>query len=496
MAIKPIKLFNTLTRRKEIFKPIKDKMVNMFICGPTTYDYSHVGHARTYVIFDFLAKYLKTKGYKINLLMNITDIDDKIINKALKEGKSWKKVSQFYEKEFFKDLKRLGINSISKFAKASDHIHQIIKQIKTLIRKGFAYSSPAVKINHPQAVEGENFDVYFDISKFKDYGNLSGQKLEKMEFGKRIKTEENKKDPRDFVLWKAQNFKYEPFWFSPWGRGRPGWHIEDTAISEKYFGQQYDIHCGAYDLIFPHHEAEIAQQESASGKKPFVRYWLHSGLVTVNKQKMSKSLGNFIIISGLLKKYSSQAIRLMILSTHYRSPIDYKENLIKQSEAGINRIRELIEKLKFIIKTKKRSKTAIKDVKNLINKTQKDIEKNLDDDLNTPKALAVLFNFIKKTNILIGKDKIDENSSKMILNFLEKINNIFGIIPLDKKFSSLLAKDKKNIPKEILELIQKREALRSRKLWKEADEIREQIKLRGYEVEDTIYGPLVRKVVK
>jgi len=477
-----MKIFNTLTNQKEDFQPIKKGKVNMFVCGPTVYDYSHIGHARTYIVFDVIAKYLRYKKYKVKFLMNITDIDDKIINRAKNEGKTPKEIADFFEKAFFEDIKKIKITSISKFAKATDYIPQIIKQIKKLIKNGTAYAVPSVKIDDPEAVNNpDNLDVYFDISKFPEYGKLSKQNIEEVKLGVRVKTEENKRDPRDFVLWKAQNFKYEPAWKSPWGKGRPGWHIEDTAITEKNLGQQYDIHCGAQDLIFPHHEAEIAQQESASGKKPFVKYWLHSGLLTINGQKMSKSLGNFITIREILGKYSPEAIRFAFLSTHYRSPVDYSEDLLKQSEAAVDRIKEVYDKLTFI--KKQELKKPESDYDDLTNKVFQKFEEKMDDDFNTPEALAALFNFIKQINNLIFENKIDRKEAEKTLKFLEKIEEILGII----------SKKESKIPHQIYELAAKRELLRREKKWIEADRIRNEIEKMGYEIEDTVFGPLIKE---
>ncbi|MEK7087598.1 MAG: cysteine--tRNA ligase, partial [Patescibacteria group bacterium] len=290
-----MRLLNTLTNQKEEFKPLKNRQVGIFVCGPTVYDYSHIGHARTYVIFDAIAKYLKYKGYKVKFVMNITDIDDKIIDRAKEEGKTWKEAAEFYEKEFMNDIENLSIDSVDEFARATEHIPQIIKQIKALIEKDYAY----------QTEDG----IYFDISRFGDYGKLAKRTIEQAEDAiSRIDESVKKKNKGDFALWRFSK-PDEPSWPSPWLAGRPGWHIEDTAISEKYLGQQYDIHCGAQDLIFPHHEAEIAQQEAVSGRKPFVKYWLHSGFVTINGRKMSKSLKNFITIRDILKKYSAEALR-------------------------------------------------------------------------------------------------------------------------------------------------------------------------------------------
>ncbi len=461
-----IRILNTLSGQKEEFIPIKEGAVGIFVCGPTVYDYSHIGHVRTYVIFDVIAKYLRSKGYKVKFLMNITNIDDKIIERAKEEGKTWKELAEFYEKEFMEDMKILSIDSIDKFGRATDHIPQIIKQIKILIEKGYAY----------QTDDG----VYFDILKFEDYGKLAKRTVEQAEDGiSRIDESANKKNKGDFALWRLSQ-EDEPGWESPFGRGRPGWHIEDTAISEKYLGWQYDIHCGAQDLIFPHHEAEIAQAESISDKKPFVKYWLHSGFVTINGRKMSKSLKNFITIRNLLEKYSPEALRFMVISAYYRSPIDYKEDLIKQSEAAIQRIVELKNKLEATKKSGPKDENI--EIDEIINNTKIEFENKMDDDFNTPEALAVLFSFIRIINSYINDNILDRKSADRVLKFLKEIDSIFGIIA-----------EGSEIPEEIHQLVQEREKLRKEKIWLEADKIRDQIQSSGYSVEDTLYGPLVKK---
>lgn len=439
----------------------------MFVCGPTVYDWSHIGHARTYVIFDVIAKYLRYKGYKVNFVMNITDIDDKIIERAKEEGKNWKEVAEFYEKAFMEDMKNLGIDSVAEFARATNHVKEIIKQVQTLIDKDYAYKTE----------DG----VYFEISRFSDYGKLAKRTIEQAEDAvSRIDESVKKRNKGDFALWKFSK-EGEPAWPSPWGGGRPGWHIEDTAISEKYLGQQYEIHCGAEDLVFPHHEAEIAQQESASGKKPFVKYWLHSGFVTINGRKMSKSLGNFITIHDILKEHQAQALRFMIISAHYRSPIDYKEDLIKQSEAGIQRIGELLDKLELIKKSG--SKEEKIEIDEIIKNTNLELEAKMDDDFNTPEVLAVLFNFIRTINNFIDKNNLDGKSAGKVLDFFKKIDKIFAILP----------EKKSEISEKIKQLADRREELRKQELWQEADEIRKEIQNSGFSIEDTVYGPLIKK---
>ena len=469
-----LKLLNTLTNQKEELVPIKNKRIGMFVCGPTVYDYSHIGHARTYVIFDVIAKYLRSRGYKVKFIMNITDIDDKIIERAKEESKSPKEIADFYEKQFMEDIKALGIDSPDRFARATEHIKEIVKQVKTLLDKGYAY----------QTEDG----IYFDISKFKDYGKLAKRTVEQAEDGvSRIDESVNKRNKGDFNLWKFSKTD-GPFWSSPWGQGRPGWHIEDTAISEKYLGQQYDLHCGAQDLIFPHHEAEIAQAEGAFGKKPFVKYWLHSGFVTINGRKMSKSLKNFVTIRELLKSYSPEALRFLVLSAYYRSPIDYKEDLIKQSEAAVQRIAELMKKLKLIeeygAKDGKIVENRALNIKTdeIARNAQIEFEAKMDDDFNTPEAIAVLFNFVRRMNSFLDSGSMDKESARKVLKFLSEIDEIFGVFP----------KKESKIPPEIYELVQKREELRKQKLWVEADKTRNKIQNLGYSVDDTAYGPLIK----
>ncbi|TSC91045.1 MAG: cysteinyl-tRNA synthetase [Parcubacteria group bacterium Gr01-1014_2] len=466
-----IKFLNTLSGQKEEFIPIKNKKVGIFVCGPTVYDWPHIGHARTYVIFDVIVKYLRYKGYKVKFVMNITDIDDKIIDRAKEEKKTWKEVAEFYEKDFMKDIAELGINSVDKFARATEHTEQIIKQIKVLIEKGYAY----------QTEDG----IYFDISKFDDYGKLSKRTVEQAEDAvSRIDESINKRNKGDFVLWRLSK-EGEPAWDFETGitnsAGRPGWHIEDTAISEKYLGQQYEIHGGGQDLIFPHHEAEIAQAEAASGEKPFVKYWLHSGFLTINGQKMSKSLKNFITIKDILKGYLPEAVRFMILSTHYRSPIDYKEDLIKQSEAGIQRVLELVNKLELIKKSGPEEKKV--EIDEIIKNVQMEFNAKMDDDFNTPEAVAALFNFIRIVNSFIDNQNLDRKSAEKAIGVLKEIDEVFGILP----------KKESGIPEKIFELVQNREKLRKEKAWLEADKVRDEVKSLGYSIEDTPYGPLVKK---
>ncbi|MBL7150091.1 MAG: cysteine--tRNA ligase [Candidatus Pacebacteria bacterium] len=463
------KLYNTLSRGKEVFRPRKDKKVNLFVCGITPYDFSHIGHARTYVVFDVITKYLREKEFDVFYLQNITDIDDKIIKRAKEKKISPQKLARDFEKEYLKDMKALGIDSVTKYARATEHIKEIQSQVKRLLEKGFAY----------QIEDG----IYYDISKFKDYGKLSKRTVLQAEDAvSRIDAAKEKRNRGDFCLWKRSKTG-EPKWKGPWFLGRPGWHIEDTAITEKYFGFQYDIHGGAKDLIFPHHEAEIAQMEAISKRKPMVRYWLHSGFLTVRNQKMAKSLGNFITIRDFLKKNSPRILRFFIIKTHYQSPIDYQEKAILQTKIELEKIDEFIEKLNMI-KSQKENKKRF--AKSLVLRTEKEFRKAMDDDFNTPKALASIFNLVNKGNSLIAQNKLSPEDAREILKRLSEIDEVFNFI-----FWKRL---KEKIPKEILKLVKEREEFRKTGQWQRADEIRKKIKQMGYWVEDTKKGPKIKKL--
>ncbi len=479
VIVNMLKIFNTLTRKKEDFQPIHKNKVDIFVCGPTVYDYSHLGHARTYLVFDMITKYLKSRGHKVSYIQNITDIDDKIINRAKEEKKSWRDLTSKYEKAYLDDMKKLKVDSVSKYARATEHIKEIIGQVKRLLEKGFAYKT--------------DDGIYYNIEKFKEYGKLSGRTVLQAEDAvSRIDESIGKKNKVDFCLWKLSR-PDEPSWPSPWGNGRPGWHIEDTAIAEKYFGAQYDIHGGAIDLIFPHHEAEIAQMEAISGKSPMVKYWLHTGFLTINGQKMAKSLGNFITIQDFLKKHSPEVLRLFVFSTHYRSPIDYTEKAIEQAEAGLERVKEFLLKLKAPAFVKAsagkqnsphQSKLGTGQAKFQIKPFQKKFHEAMDDDFNTPKAAATIFDLIKQVNPILDKNQLSPIQTKEILNFLKETDKILGILPETKE---------QKIPEKIQELVKLREKYRQEKNWQKADEIRQEIKKLGYLIKDTAEGTKIRK---
>lgn len=466
-----MKIYNTLSNKKNVLKTTKDKKINLFVCGPTVYDYSHIGHARNYVIFDSFVKYLRATGFNVFYLQNITNLDDKIIARAREKGVSPKDLAEAFEKEYLKDMEKLGVNSVTEYARATDYMKEIASQVQQLQDKGFAY-----KIDED--------GIYFNIAKFKNYGKLAKRTVLGAEDSiSRIDYSKDKKNRGDFCLWKFKQNAEEPSWQSPLGEGRPGWHIEDTAITEKFFGPQYDIHGGARDLIFPHHEAEIAQMEAISGKSPLVKYWMHVGFLTVNGQKMSKSLGNFITISDFLKRRPANYLRFFILKSLWRSPIDYAESAMIEVGSAIEKIEEFLRKLKnpapVKVSANKQNYKLIKDFK-------EKFYEELDDDFNTPKAFAVMFEFINKINILLDKGGVLKKRAEEIYKFFQEINKILGIINFEKI--------NKAVPVEIKKLVKKRELHRRNKDWQKADQVRMEIEKQGFMVQDSENGPTIRNI--
>jgi len=468
-----MKLYNTLTRKKEEFKPLDEKEVKMYSCGPTVYNYFHIGNARPFIIFDTLRRYLEYRGYNVKFVQNFTHIDDKMIKRANEEGITVKELAEKYINEYFVDAEGLGIKKATIHPRATENIDAIIEIISTLMDKGFAY-----------VVDG---DVYFDTKKFKDYGKLSHQKLDDLESGARIDVDERKRDPMDFALWKAQK-PGEPAWDSPWGKGRPGWHIECSAMANRYLGQTIDIHSGGQDLIFPHHENEIAQSEAANGK-PFARFWLHNGFINVNNEKMSKSAGNFFTVRDIAQKFDYEVIRFFMLSAHYRSPINFSQELLMQAENGLERIYNCIENLKYMAENAKSevtdqdSETKLKE--RMLNFKNKFIDA-MDDDLNTADAIAAIFEMVKDINSSI---RPETNISKETIIFCsDLLKELAGVLGILRK-----VKDDDTIDPEIQELIDKRQQARKEKNWKLADEIRDKLKEMGIILEDTPQGVKVKK---
>ena len=459
-------VFDTLRGQLIPFKPIDDGKVGIYVCGPTVYDLPHIGHARTLVIFDMIARYLTYRGYQINYIVNITDIDDKIITRAQESSEIPSDLARKFERIFLEDMKTLNNTLVDVYPRVTDNIPEIIKIILDLIEKGYAYQI--------------DDDVYFDVTKSSGLGKLSNQSLENVWAGARVKIDERKRNPADFALWKSSK-KDEPFWESPFGKGRPGWHIECSAISMKYLGEQFDIHGGGRDLIFPHHENEIAQSEAFTGRIPVVRYWLHTGFLTIDGVKMSKSLGNFITVRNLLKKYNVNAFRLFIISTHYRSPIDYSEKGLKQSSKSLKRIFEALDNLRQGILVGDQGKEENKDEKVTAEVTtiHQRFLKAMDTDFNTPEASSEFFKLIKLGNQAFSM-KVNTVLLQTIYDLIIELGSVFGL-ELERSHK-LTDEEKKHIAE--------RNIARKNKEWKKADEIREKLKKSGIILKDYPQGTL------
>ncbi|AXU70131.1 TPA: cysteine--tRNA ligase [Clostridioides difficile] len=459
-----MKVYNTLTRTKEEFVPLEEGKVKMYVCGPTVYNYIHIGNARPFIIFDTLRRYLEYRGYDVTYVQNFTDVDDKIINRSHEEGISPEEVAAKYIKEYFVDCDGLGIKRATVHPQVTDNIQQIIEFIKELEDKGYAYAV--------------NSDVYFDTNKFEGYGKLSGQKQEDLEAGARIEVNDQKRHPMDFVLWKAKK-EGEPGWDSPWGEGRPGWHIECSVMSKRYLGETIDIHAGGQDLTFPHHENEIAQSEARSGKT-FSKYWMHNGYININDEKMSKSKGNFFTVRDISKLYDLEIVRFFMLSAHYRNPVNFSDEMLNQAKAGLERLYNTKEKLEFTLSNLVESPLTEKEVelvKELDDFRQKFIDA-MDDDVNTADAVSVIFELAKLIN-----SNVDENSSlEFAKKCLDEFNELTGVLNIvNKKKDTVLDKD-------IEELIQKRTDAKKNKEFQLADDIRQQLLDMGIVLEDTRQG--------
>ncbi len=458
-----MKLYNTLSKKKEEFVPIEEGKVKMYVCGPTVYNYIHIGNARPMIVFDTVRRYFEYKGYEVNYVSNFTDVDDKIINKSMEEGIPASEVSERYIKECKKDMADLNIKPATKNPKATEEIDGMIDMIETLIEKGYAYP-----------VEGT---VYFRTRKFDGYGKLSKKNLDELEAGKRIAIEEQKEDAMDFVLWKPKK-EGEPYWESPWGPGRPGWHIECSVMSKKYLGDTIDIHAGGEDLVFPHHENEIAQSEAANGKN-FAKYWLHNAFLNINNKKMSKSLGNFFTVREIREKYDLQVLRFFMLSAHYRSPLNFSADLMESSKNGLERIRTSAERLKNLLE---KAEGPLKEEEKQLLESQKEFtakfETAMDDDFNTADAISVIFEFVKFINI-----EAKEDSSKELLESFQKtLNNLAEVLGI------ILEQKEEILDEEIEKLIAERQAARKEKNFARADEIRDILWEKGIILKDTREG--------
>ena len=458
-----MRVFNTLTRSKQEFVPVDKNEVKIYACGPTVYNYIHIGNARPLCVFDVLRRYMEYRGYNVKFVQNFTDVDDKIINRANEEGLTFEQVSEKYINEFWTDAHGLNFKDATVHPKATENIDEIIDIIKTLEEKGYAY-----------AVDG---DVYYRALKFNGYGKLSHQPIDDLQSGARIAVGDKKENPLDFALWKAAK-EGEPYWESPWGKGRPGWHIECSAMNRKYLGKTIDIHCGGQDLIFPHHENEIAQSEAANGA-PFAKYWMHNGYINVDNVKMSKSLGNFKTVREIAEVYGYEVIRYFLISSHYRSPINYNLEIIEQCKAALERLYTCRESLDFAIKNADSALDDDKEILELIEKRHQQFIDAMDDDLNTADGLAAIFDLVKDINTKILDKSVSKNVCEAAANLFDELCDVLGI---------LYNRKSNDLDSEIEELIAKRQEARKNKDWATADKIRDDLKSRGIILKDTPQG--------
>lgn len=467
-----MKIYNTLTRKKEEFVPIEEGKVRMYVCGPTVYNYFHIGNARPFVVFDTMRKYLEYRGYKVKFVQNFTDVDDKIIKRAKEEGISAQEVSEKYIAEYFKDAAALNVKKATVHPQVTKTMDDIIKFVQDLIDLGYAYESDG--------------DVYYRARKFKGYGKLSGKNIDDLISGTRIAVDEKKEDPLDFALWKARKEESEIAWESPWGMGRPGWHIECSAMSKKYLGDTIDIHAGGQDLQFPHHENEIAQSEAHSGKA-FAHYWMHNGYINIDGIKMSKSLGNFKTVRDLLQVYDGEVLRFLILSGHYRGPIDFGEEILTQSQNGLLRMRNAKANLQHMAASgtgdmSESEKTVLAG----LDKYRQQFIEAMDDDLNTADAISAVFELITAVNTAVREGASKEFAQKC-LDLLMELATVLGLLQQD------VSKEVTEVEPEIQALIDERQAARAEKNFVRADEIRDQLKARGITLKDTPQGVQVIK---
>lgn len=455
-------IYNTMTRRKEELTPIKQGEISMYVCGPTVYNFIHVGNARPLIVFDTLRRYLEYRGYKVTFVQNFTDIDDKLIRRAAEEGCSVQAVADRYIAEYYTDARTLHVSDATFSPHATEHIGDIIGLIQRLIDMGYAYAA-------------DNGDVYFSVRSYPSYGRLTGQSIESLESGARIDPSEQKRDPLDFALWKGRK-PGEPYWEAPWGGGRPGWHIECSAMSMRLLGETFDIHAGGQDLMFPHHENEIAQSEAATGR-PFARYWMHNGYINVNNQKMSKSLGNFRTVRDIVSEFEPDALRLFMLSAHYRSPINFSRELMEQAETACTRIRTARERLaeaRVSDAPDTKAEGAFIDSLNVFSEA---FIRAMDDDLNTADAIGTLFELIRACNTFVTEPR----SAEAVKRAQELFDELAGVLGIETKTRA-------EFPEAALNLLNERAAARGARDWARADAIRDELKAMGFAVEDSPQG--------
>ena len=460
-----MKIFNTLTRRKEELKTLVPNELKVYACGPTVYNFIHIGNARPLCVFDTFRRYMEYRGYKVNFVQNFTDIDDKIIRRANEEGTDYKTVSEKYIEEFWVDAKGMNVREATVHPKATENIDEIINIVSALIEKGYAYAV-------------DNGDVYFSPKQFKEYGKLSHQPLEDLEAGARINVEEVKHEPMDFALWKSAK-PGEPYWESPWGHGRPGWHIECSAMVRRYLGETIDIHCGGQDLIFPHHENEIAQSECCNGVS-FANYWMHNGFISVDNVKMSKSLGNFFTVRDVANEYGYEPIRYFLISSHYRSPINYSVDIIEQCKASLVRLYNCRESLDFAMKNATDVTVANADeIKAKLLSRKDQFITAMDDDLNTADAITAIFELVKDVNTTVITDAPNKELVDLATTLFDELTGVLGLV-YNRKTESL--------DDEIEKMIEARTQARKDRNWAEADRIRDELKAQGIVLEDTPQG--------
>ena len=465
-----MQIYNSQTRKKEEFVPLHPGKVGIYACGPTVYDYFHIGNARPFITFDVLRRYFEHRGYEVTFVQNFTDIDDKMIKRANKEGITVKELGDRFIGEYYEDAKALGIRPATVHPRATEHIGEIIHLVKTLQDKGYAYEV--------------NGDVYFDTKKDAGYGKLSGQNLDDLEAGARIDVDDGKKNPADFALWKAQK-PGEPAWPSPWGMGRPGWHIECSAMSMKYLGETFDIHAGGKDLLFPHHENEVAQSECATGK-PFARYWMHNGFINIDNEKMSKSLGNFFTVRDIRKEYEPEDIRMFMLSAHYRSPVNFSREMVAQAHASLQRLYTARERLLFLKKSAPERELNADEQAFLdrIREYAARFDAAMDDDLNTADALGAIFEIVKDANVSLNEQSA-RAAVEGALNTLLELAKVLGL---------LMKEAEEGLPADIQAMADERAQARKEKNWKRSDELRDALAAAGYAVKDTPQGQNITKL--